>query len=102
MRTLRRRPAFTLAAVISLALGIGANTAIFSLLNALLMKSLPVDRPGELVQVVEERREKGGYANTFAYPVYDRLRRRGPIRDPFFECRSECASRGAGSDFALD
>lgn len=48
-RTMRRNPGFTLTAVFSLALGIGANTAIFSLMNAILLKTLPVNDPATLV-----------------------------------------------------
>ena len=51
VRTLRHNPGFTAAAILSLALGIGANTAIFSLLRALVFRPLPVARPGELVQL---------------------------------------------------
>ena len=51
VRQLRRTPAFTGAALLSLALGIGANTAIFQLLNALSLRSLPVAAPSELVEV---------------------------------------------------
>ena len=50
-RMLRKTPGFTLAAVISLALGIGANTAIFQLINAVRLKTLPVLAPQELAQV---------------------------------------------------
>jgi putative ABC transport system permease protein len=50
-RSLLASPAFSLVAVLSLALGIGANTAIFSLMDALVLKSLPVERPEELVQL---------------------------------------------------
>jgi predicted permease len=49
LRTLRRNPGFTAAAVLSLALGIGANTTIFTLINTTLLAPIPVERPSELV-----------------------------------------------------
>ena len=51
-RTLRRSPGFTAVTVLSLALGIGANTAIFSLINTLMLRSLPVSHPEQLVELL--------------------------------------------------
>ena len=50
LRGMRRSPVFTAVAVGSLALGIGANTAIFSLISALILRPLPVEHPGQLVE----------------------------------------------------
>jgi hypothetical protein len=51
LRQLRRSPGFTAVAVLTLALGIGANTAIFTLMDAVILRTLPVEKPGELFQV---------------------------------------------------
>src|SRR5690348_118352 len=59
LRALRKTPGFTTVAVLTLALGIGANTAIFTLIDALMLRMLPVERPRELYQV-EFRRPQGG------------------------------------------
>ncbi len=58
-RLLRRSPGFAVAAILSLALGIGANTAIFQLLDALRLRSLPIPRPHELMEVVVDGGNRG-------------------------------------------
>src|SRR5258706_5342341 len=67
LRGIRRSPGFALTAVLSLALGIGANTAIFSLIDALLLRWLPVRDPLQLVQVVIF--QNGKRSDSFSYPT---------------------------------
>ncbi len=81
-RVLRKNPGFTAVVVITLALGIGANTAIFTLIDALMFKSLPVDTPKQLV-LYSDGGTRGfvgigqGHYDIFSYPLYEHLRDNG-------------------------
>ncbi|RPJ78368.1 MAG: hypothetical protein EHM13_14720, partial [Acidobacteria bacterium] len=67
-RMLARAPGFSLFVVLSLSLGIGANAAIFSVVNAVLLEPLPYPDPGRLVMVWQDLRARGGPADEWATP----------------------------------
>ena len=74
VRTLTKAPAFTLVAILSLALGIGANAALFSLMDAMLLRALPVKNPQELVEFVRAH-PNGSMMTNLPYPVFEYLSR---------------------------
>ena len=88
LRTLRRSPVVTLVAVISLALGIGANTAIFSILDSLLLRRLSVPEPERLVLVSQE----GVTGAELSNPVWEQMRDHATVFESSF----------ASSKFRLD
>jgi predicted permease len=73
LRQLRRAPLFTLAATLSLAMGIGANAAVFTVVDRVLMRPLPVADPHELVSVTDDRILTQPHPR-FSYPYYRSLR----------------------------
>src|SRR5438270_4501284 len=83
LRQFRLSPVFTAAAVLTLALGIGGTTAIFTLIYAVMLRSLPVSDPGRLYRVGEgdDCCVQGGPQDQwgmFSYPLYERLKENTP------------------------
>jgi predicted permease len=72
VRGLRRSPLFSVVAIMSLALGIGANTAIFTLIDQVLLRKLPITRPDELVMLYQQGAHNGSNmgARMHSYPIY--------------------------------
>src|SRR6516165_7699311 len=78
-RVLRRNPVFTAVAILTLALGIGANTAVFNVMNAVLLRYLPVSDPERVVYLRVEGRPSGTWETgddslTFNEPAFEQMR----------------------------
>jgi predicted permease len=85
IRRLIKTPGFTLIAILSLALGIGANTAVFSLVNMILFRPLPVANPQEIVSVSAVGKDRA--ASAFSYPNYLDFRDRNEVLSGLFVTR---------------
>src|SRR5262245_10787208 len=81
LRALWKSPGFTIVAVLSLAVGVGANTAIFSIVNAVLLRSLPFSHPERLVKIVASNRGVGARDIGLSVPEFDDLRSRAGVFD---------------------
>ena len=85
LRAMMRTKGITIVALLSLALGIGANTAIFSLLDAVMLRSLPVEKPGELVLFGDGRAAgstdglPSGSMRLFSYPFYREISQKNEV-----------------------
>jgi putative ABC transport system permease protein len=88
IRSLRSTPVVSLVAVLSLALGIGANTAIFSLVNSLLLRTLPVADPGQLV-VVNDAGVTSPGIQSWTFAIWDNIRQRSTPFDGAFAWSSQ-------------
>ena len=88
IRAIRRSPLFASVAILSLALGIGANTAIFSLMDQLMLRELPIKNPEQLVMLYQQGAHNGSNmgARMHSYPIYQDIQKRAA---PFSEvlCR---------------
>jgi putative ABC transport system permease protein len=93
IRALRSSPGFAAIAILSLALGIGANTAVFSLINAVILKTLPVSHPEQLV----ESRDEEQWPNWFTNPIWEQVRDRQHVFSGAFAFTNRL-NRAAGGE----
>jgi predicted permease len=100
LRSLRGSPGFALVAILSLGLAIGANTAIFSLIDAVMLRSLPVSRPEELVRVTTPARAGGlgEGSDNFTNPLWEALRDRQDVFSGAFATADEHFDLAGGGE----
>jgi predicted permease len=103
LRLLVRDKGFAAAAILSLGLGIGANTAIFQLLDAVRLRTLPVDSPGELAEIrfrpgTSRSGSFNGRRPMLTYPLFDEIRRRQQVFSGLFAWGSGAFNTAAGGE----
>src|SRR5258708_8161001 len=81
IRTLLRNPSFALISILAIALGIGANTALFSIVNAVILRPLPFAQPERLVMVWETRKDLGSLSNVVSNANFLDWRARNRVFD---------------------
>jgi predicted permease len=105
LRTMVANPGFSVIAILSLALGIGANTAIFQLLNAISLRSLPITNPHELALITLAGGNKGmgvtDGKDDLTRPMWEEIRRDHPAFSGVFAWRSDRGTVGEGKDFQV-
>src|SRR4030095_12160348 len=94
-----RSPGFATIAILTLALGIGVNTAVFSVVNGLLLRALPVAAPEQLVLLSTRENIEEGYPAGWSYSIWDQIRQRrdgfdGAIAWTVFPQRFDLAQTG--------
>src|SRR3954451_23678158 len=97
MRTLARKPTFAIVAILTLALGVGANTAIFSIVDAVLLRSLPYREPDRLVRVYFNQPGVGLKDVRFSEPELEDLQKRSGVFEdvtPIFEGSEDVIGAG--------
>src|SRR3954465_1495637 len=102
-RTLRKSPVFLAVAVLSLALGIGANTAIFTLIHQLILQPLPVRNPEQLVMLAGRGKHYGGNngPDRLSYPMYQEIRDKNQVFSGMFCTYTATVSASFGATTEL-